>query len=100
VVTATSAFDGLELSSQGSFDLIILNNWYELGSGVELCKQIRSFDTHPPIVFYSGAVYASDIERGIEAGAQSYFIKPMGIRDLIRTIEELTHRESRLSVGK
>ena len=41
VVTANSSADGLELAKQGGFGLIILDNWYESGNGLELCQQIR-----------------------------------------------------------
>ena len=99
VVAASNQTDGLELVRQYTPDLIILDNWYERGSGVELCKQIRSFDSHTPIIFYSGSAYQSDMRKAMDAGAQSYLIKPAGIRDLVETIEVLTHRTSRRSDG-
>ena len=90
VVTANSTIDGLELAKQGSFALFILDNWYERGSGVELCKQIRRVDTNTPILFYSGAAYEEDVQQAMEAGAQGYLFKPTGIQEMVRTIEELT----------
>ncbi|HET9530233.1 MAG TPA: response regulator [Blastocatellia bacterium] len=95
VVMASTATDGLGLARRGGFDLMLLDNWYEKGSGVELCKQIRRFDTHTPILFYSGAACESDIRRGMEAGAQGYLTKPTGIQVLVETIEELTHSTSK-----
>lgn len=97
VFTAGSATDGLGLARQGSFALIILDNWYERGSGIELCKQIRRFDTRTPIVFFSGAAYEADIQQGMQAGAQRYLTKPTGIKVLVKTVEELTHLRSRPS---
>lgn len=90
VVAASNPTDGLKIAKQPAPALIILDNWYEKGSGVELCKQIRKFDSQTPIIFYSGAAYQSDIRKAIDAGAQGYLIKPAGIRDLIGTIETLT----------
>jgi two-component system phosphate regulon response regulator PhoB len=90
VVTASNAADGLELARRVSFALIILDNQYELGSGIDLCKKIRRFDSHVPIVFYSGAAYEADIQQAMQAGAQSYLIKPASIRALVQIIEELT----------
>ena len=90
VVAASNPTDGLTIAKQTSPALIILDNWYEKGSGVELCKQIRKFDSHTPIIFYSGAGYQSDIRKAMDAGAQGYLIKPVGIQYLIETIKTLT----------
>ena len=91
VVAASNPADGLEIAKQDAPALIILDNWYERGSGVELCRQIRKFDSRTPIIFYSGAAYQSDIRKAMDAGAQGYLIKPAGIRDLVETVEVLTN---------
>lgn len=90
VVTANSSSDGLELAQKYSFALIMLDNWYEIGSGLELCKQIRRFDTNTPIIFYSGAAYEEDVQKAMEAGAQDYVFKPAALQELVQTIEGLT----------
>jgi DNA-binding response OmpR family regulator len=95
VITASGSDDALELATLEDFAVIILDNWYERGSGVELCKEIRRFDSHTPIIFYSGAAYESDIQRAMEAGAQVYLTKPTGIQVLVKTIEEMTCCTSR-----
>jgi DNA-binding response OmpR family regulator len=41
-----------------------------------LCRRMRAFDSHTPILFFSGAAYEADKKRGIEAGADAYVIKP------------------------
>jgi DNA-binding response OmpR family regulator len=91
VVTASSTDDGLELALQAGFGIIILDNWLKRGSGIELCKEIRKFDSRTPIIFYSGAVFETDIQQGMAAGAQAYLTKPKGIRNLVQTIKELTN---------
>jgi DNA-binding response OmpR family regulator len=91
VVAASNPTDGLELARQEALALIILDNWYARGSGVELCKQIRNFDSHTPIIFFSSAAYEADAQQAMEAGAQAYLKKPLGIQVLVETIETLTH---------
>jgi len=93
VVTASSASHGLELTKQGSFALIILDNWFKEGSGVELCQQIRGFDTHTPIIFFSGAGCESDIEEAMQSGANAYLIKPVDVEHLEQTITRLLTAE-------
>lgn len=99
VITANSASHGLELAKQGGFALIILDNWFKEGSGVELCQQIRSFEAHTPILFFSGAGYESDVEEAMKSGANAYLIKPVGFEQLEQTITRLLNAE-RLRVHK
>ncbi|MFP5265208.1 MAG: response regulator transcription factor [Blastocatellia bacterium] len=73
---ALTVADGLRGAQENRFDLIILDNWFKEGSGVELCKQIRRFDAETPILFYSAAGYDKDIQDGLKAGAQWYVVKP------------------------
>jgi DNA-binding response OmpR family regulator len=74
--TAATVEEGFRRARENEFDLIILDNWFKDGSGVELCKQIRKFDAKTPILFYSAAVYDKDIIEGLRAGAQWYIAKP------------------------
>jgi DNA-binding response OmpR family regulator len=82
--------EGLRLARQGYFDLYILDNWLPGGSGVGLCRIIRVFDPHTPILFYSGAGYELDIEEALRAGAQAYLVKPVIPDDLERAVVKLT----------
>jgi CheY-like chemotaxis protein len=53
-----------------------------------LCRKIREFDRHTPIIFYSGAAFDSDKEEALYAGAQAYVAKPH-IEQLIQTVHRL-----------
>jgi two-component system OmpR family response regulator len=65
-------FDGgLRLARQGYFDLYIMDNWLPDGSGIGLCRAIREFDPHTPILFYSAAAYERDIQEALSSGAQA-----------------------------
>jgi len=75
-VTAYTVADGLRFAQGGDFDLIILDNWFKVGGGIELCRQIREFDADTPILFYSAAAYDVDIREGLRAGADAYIVKP------------------------
>jgi DNA-binding response OmpR family regulator len=92
VKTAGTATEALRIIEKGAFSLIILDTWLAEGSGIELCKQIRSFDSQTPIIFYSGVGYQEDIQQGLSAGAQGYIIKP-SIHQLQETIALLVHKQ-------
>lgn len=92
-VIADSVSDALESARSGGIDLCILDHWLTESNGIELCRQIRSFDSHTPIMFYSGAGYKADIQNGLDAGAQAYLVKP-DFEHLKPTIDRLIHRDA------
>ena len=88
VTTAVSLAETLPLAQKGNFDLFILDGWYGDGLGLDLCKQIRRFDTCTPILFLSALAFQSDIDKGMAAGAQAYLSKPCDFDVLEQTIEK------------
>jgi len=70
-VIADSVSAALETVKSGGLALCILDHWLTNSNGIELCEQIRAFDPSMPIMFYSGAGYEADINRGLTAGASS-----------------------------
>jgi DNA-binding response OmpR family regulator len=90
VTTAGSLAESLPLTKKGGFDLLMLDGIYPDGFGVDLCEQIRRFDSHTPILFLSALAYESDIAKGMRAGAQAYLTKPVEIEVLEETLERLT----------
>jgi two-component system phosphate regulon response regulator PhoB len=73
----------LTLAAKERFDALLLDNWMPELSGIELCRQIRTFDQTIPILFCSGAVTEADKQEAILVGAQGYVGKPFEPDDLI-----------------
>ena len=69
------------------FDLYLLDGCLPDLDGFELCRQMRCYDSHTPILFFSGAGYETDKKMGREAGADAYVIKP-DITHLLGSIEQ------------
>jgi DNA-binding response OmpR family regulator len=82
--------EGLLMARRGYFDLYILDNWLPDGSGIGLCRLIREFDPHTPILFYSAAAYERDIKEALRSGAQAYLVKPVKPEDLEQAVAKLT----------
>jgi DNA-binding response OmpR family regulator len=89
LICARDFDEGLRLAQQRGFDLYILDIWMPDKSGVELCRAIREFDPHTPILFYSAAAYERDIEEAIRAGAQDYLVKPIIPNELRQVVAQL-----------
>jgi two-component system, NtrC family, response regulator AtoC len=86
-VTASSVTEGLQQAKTRTFDLILLDWFLEDGTGIDLCKGIRGIDAMTPIFFYTGVSFPQELKKALDAGAQGYFIKPVEIEGLLRTIE-------------
>ena len=89
VSTPDDAADVLQLAATERFDALVLDYWLPRVTGLDLCRQIRSFDRNTPILICSGAVSAADEEAAALAGAQGYVAKPFSSKDLIRVLRSV-----------
>lgn len=78
--------EALRFATNARFDALLLDNWLPGVTGIELCRQIRSFDHSTPIFFCSGAATDADKKAALSAGAQGYFTKPFNTDDLIAAL--------------
>lgn len=76
----------MQLLATDRFDVLLLDNWMPELNGIELCKQVRTFDQGIPIFFCSGAVTEADKKAALSAGAQGYIGKPFDPDELIVTL--------------
>jgi DNA-binding response OmpR family regulator len=89
----TFAYDfdqGLRLAWREDFDLYIFDDRPPDRFGVELCRVIRSFDPHTPILFCSAVAHERNIREALRSGAQAYLVKPVSLDDLEQTVARLT----------
>ena len=80
--------EALQLARNESFNLYILDEWFPKDAGLGLCRKLREFDPHTPIIFYSGAAFESDKDEALYAGAQAFVAKPY-VEKLIKTVHNL-----------
>ena len=85
VTSASTMARGVELAQQEDFDLYLIDSRLPDGTGVEACNRIRAFDSHTPILFWSG----DDDGDNHVAGAQAFIAKPIDPHPFMRTLEEL-----------
>ena len=67
-------------------DLILLDIQMPDGSGVDVCKRLRSDGFSKPIVLLTAKTFESDIIECLEAGANDYVIKPLRMGELLARI--------------
>lgn len=76
ILLARSVKEAFQSAQNRHFDLFLLDSRFPDGSGFELCQKLREINPQTPIVFYSGAAFESDRQKGINAGADVYLVKP------------------------
>jgi len=77
VITSATFTESIDLARTQHFDLYLLDNWLPGSSGIELCNELRKFDSRTPILFHSGAASDEDKTEAKECGAQGYLTKPV-----------------------
>jgi len=85
VEAAPNYADGLKQVRATRFFLYLIDVGLPDGNGIDLCRQIRTFDFSTPIIVYS-ANQAFETS-ALEAGAQSFILKGEDLTDRLR--EEL-----------
>ena len=89
VVFARTMAEGFSKAKSDRFDLHLIDEHLPDGLGTDLTRQIRVLDSTTPIVFYSARAYESDIQRGLDAGAQAYITKPSDPNQVLEIIKTL-----------
>ena len=89
VSTSENAADVLRRVAAEHFDALILDYWMQEATGIELCRQIRTFDQTTPILICSGAFTQADREAGALAGAQGCIGKPFNSAELIGALRSV-----------
>ena len=93
VVSVENTTSAIKLAAAGGFDLYLIDNWIDGDTENALCRSLRSIDPHTPILFYSGAVFPSDVASALASGAQGYLEKPCTPEALVEEILKLSRDE-------
>lgn len=91
VLQAENGVDGLEVALRELPDLVILDLSMPRMNGIDLSRAIRA-DTKTastPIIMLTARGQEADIERGFEAGASDYMVKPVSPRELMVRVNRL-----------
>lgn len=90
---AMSKTEGLEKIFTDEYDLFIFDWMLPDGSGVDLCKQVRSEGFSTPILILTAKGQLDDKVEGFESGADDYLTKPFEMKELLARIKALLRRK-------
>ena len=94
VVQAGSIEEGEKALASNKIDVIILDLMLPDGSGLTLCRDIKSDDKtkHIPIIILTAKTEEVDRVVGFELGADDYVTKPFSVRELILRVKAILKR--------
>jgi len=94
VTTASSGAEALELIHQQRPDLVVLDIIMPEMDGLEVCRRLRAdpFLARLPIIFLTAKGRPSDIEEGLDIGADKFLVKPFEVVELPARIRALLRR--------
>ncbi|MFM1951143.1 MAG: hypothetical protein RL418_830 [Actinomycetota bacterium] len=85
-VFAADGISAVEVFKSVEPDLVLLDIMLPGQSGIEVCKQIRSF-SGTPIVMLTAKGDTEDVVAGLEAGADDYVVKPHNGAELLARVK-------------
>ena len=81
----------LKMYAPGKFDIVILDNQLEDGTGVELCRKIKETDPEVTIFLFAGASEEVRLE-ALECGVSEVLQKPYDLSKLAYLVKRVARR--------
>jgi two-component system response regulator MtrA len=94
VVVARDGEEALQLAREKQPDLVVLDWMMPKASGLEVLRAMRADESVAsiPVVLLTARVSESDIQEGIDAGADDYIAKPFSPQELASRIQTILAR--------
>jgi DNA-binding response OmpR family regulator len=95
VVSAKDGAEAVEVAQANYFDLILMDVRMPRMTGYEACRKLRSIEATKdiPIIFLSAKGQESEVQAGLEAGADQYILKPFAPDMLSKKIQEVLGKQ-------
>lgn len=95
---AHTGTDGLALTLQGNYQLIVLDVMLPKMDGFQVLEKIRSISS-VPVLMLTAKTERADKVNGLRSGADDYLTKPFDIEELIARVLSLIRRYTVLNAG-
>ena len=90
--------EAFEYIQTGIYDLAVLDVMMPKMDGITLLKKIRESKNNMPIIMLTAKDDISDIELGLDSGADDYLTKPFAVKELLARVRALSRRIEKQSV--
>lgn len=83
VIVNSDGVTALKTAKESNPDLILLDWMLPDISGLEVCRQLRTFGSKTPIILLTAKDDIEDRVAGLDAGADDYIAKPFSLQELL-----------------
>lgn len=97
ITVAMDGLSGLKIASSKKFDLIILDVMLPNMNGLDVCRQIRKFDTDVPILILTALDQTEDVVEAFNRDADDYMTKPFKLEELKARIHRQLRKVSNIN---
>ncbi len=84
--------DGLLLSAQHPYDLVLLDLMLPDASGYDVLKKLKALPAPPPVIIVSAKGSSDDRVKGLDWGADDFMTKPISFVELCGRIRAILRR--------
>ena len=101
IMEAADGVDAISLARKEAFDLVLLDVMMPGMDGFEACRQLKGdpLTTNTPVIMLTARGTREDLDRGREAGADDYFVKPFSPIALLDKIAQVLEKGRGEKVG-
>lgn len=92
VVLAPTGEDGFSLSTDETFDLVLLDLMLPGRNGLEILQTLRKRRVQTPVLILTARDGIEDRVIGLDGGADDYLVKPFALPELLARIRALLRR--------
>ena len=94
VVQAANGAEAVEYALKEMPDLILMDVRMPKMTGYEACRQMKTMESvrDIPVVFLSAKGQESEIQTGMEVGAEEYILKPFAPDELVKQVQAVLDR--------
>jgi DNA-binding response OmpR family regulator len=83
---------GVEMGSQSSFDLILMDVMLPKMDGLQAIKALREKGVESPVLCLTAKDTVEDIVAGLDSGSDDYLTKPFAFAELLARVRALVRR--------
>jgi DNA-binding response OmpR family regulator len=92
VTVASDGMEGIHAAETLDFDAILLDIMMPGMNGIDLVRRLRAGGRQTPVLMLTARDAASEVVRGLDAGADDYLTKPFSFRVLLARLRAISRR--------